>query len=54
MTLVRKCLAAVFWQQLKLCLCYCTVNKWLHGTRQLGLCHGKSRVELVRKPGLTV
>lgn len=37
-----------------LCLCSCTVNKWLHGTRHLGRCHGRAGVELVRKPGLTV
>lgn len=37
----------------ELFLCYCTVNKLLHGTRHLSCC-GNPGVELVRKPALTV
>lgn len=40
--------------QLELFLCYCAVNKLLSGTGHLRLCYGKPRVELVRKPSLTL
>lgn len=40
--------------QLRLFLCYCTVNKWFYGTRHLRCCWGKPEVEPVRKPGLSV
>lgn len=40
--------------QLELVLCYCAVNKLLSEMEHLRLCYGKPRVELVRKPGVTL